>query len=139
MPLSFLHRRQSIGIFFEQQALDFLLAQGLQLRARNAHSRFGEIDLIMQEDNQIVFVEVRYRSNSKKGSAIASVDAKKQAKLYKTANYWMQSNQCSDQAARFDIIGIQPLTSFTREKINQLFIIQTKQQNYGLQWIKNGF
>jgi putative endonuclease len=52
------------GKYWEQQAEAFLLKQGLSLVARNFLTQLGEIDLIMQEESRLVFVEVRYRRRS---------------------------------------------------------------------------
>lgn len=62
---------------------------GLKLIARNYRCRFGEIDLLLQEDETLVFVEVRMRSNADFGGAAASIDARKQAKLIRTAQHYL--------------------------------------------------
>ena len=69
----------------EDIALAFLLKKGFKLIQRNFRSRAGEIDLIMQNENSLIFVEVRYRSSNKFGGALYSVDKKKQSKLIKCA------------------------------------------------------
>jgi putative endonuclease len=57
--------RHARGRATEQQACDYLLAQGLKLLARNVRSRGGEIDLVMQDGSSLVFVEVRYRRSKR--------------------------------------------------------------------------
>ncbi|MDF7676781.1 YraN family protein [Neisseriaceae bacterium ESL0693] len=74
----------------ENAALTFLQAQGLTLQARNWHCRFGEIDLIMQDGDCLVFIEVRYRKQHTFGGAAASIDARKLARLYRSAEYYLQ-------------------------------------------------
>jgi len=69
---------------------------------QNYHCRFGEIDLIMQDNKTLVFVEVRLRSNSKFGSAGASITPQKQQKLIATAQHYLQ--QHGDCLCRFDAI-----------------------------------
>lgn len=84
-----------------------LQQQGLRLAARNYRSPFGEIDLIMQERDTLVFVEVRYRSNTAFGSPAETVDARKQARLRATAEHYLQNTpRASKKACRFDIVAI---------------------------------
>lgn len=64
---------------------------GLVLIARNYRCRYGEVDLIMQDKETLVFVEVRLRSRSNFGGAAASIDSHKQHKLARTAQYYLAS------------------------------------------------
>jgi len=91
----------------EDVACSFLQHNGLSLIQRNYHCRYGEIDLIMQDLDTLVFVEVRYRSSIKFGSAAESVDSKKQRKIVFTANHYLQKNP-TDQPSRFDVIALSP-------------------------------
>lgn len=112
-----------LGQQHEDLALTFLLKKGLTLVERNYRSRFGEIDLIMQDQKKcIVFIEVRFRSSQRFGGAAASVDYKKQSKLIKCAQQFI-ANDTVDQAMRFDVIAISP----------------TKDNSYAIQWITNAF
>lgn len=96
-----------IGKRAEQQALQLLTGHGLQLVARNWHSRFGEIDLIMQEHATLVFVEVRYRSHSGYAGPIESVTKVKQQKIITTASLFLQQHPGWQQHdCRFDIVGV---------------------------------
>ena len=61
--------RTEQGRLAENHALSLLEKAGLKIMERNYHSRFGEIDLIMEEGQTVVFVEVRYRSSDRFGSA----------------------------------------------------------------------
>jgi putative endonuclease len=80
---------------------------GLRLTARNYRSPYGEIDLIMQERDTLVFVEVRYRSNTAFGAPAETVDARKQARLRATAEHYLQNTpRASKKACRFDIVAI---------------------------------
>lgn len=80
---------KSEGDEAEAAALSFLLKQRLTLKARNFRSRFGEIDLIMDDAGTLVFVEVRKRSTARYGGAAASITARKQAKLRATAQFYL--------------------------------------------------
>lgn len=91
----------------EEQALRFLQAQGLRLRQRNYRCKAGEIDLIMEQGNTIVFVEVRFRSGTSHGGAAASVTKSKQRKLHLTASHYLQSQHLNEarQPCRFDVVA----------------------------------
>lgn len=93
-----------LGNRAENLALRFLQKAGLKLIERNFHCRYGELDLIMQHDNYLLFVEVRYRKNEKFGGALASIDHRKQAKLRRTAEFYLIKNKLTDSACRFDIL-----------------------------------
>lgn len=97
------------GEVFEQKAKHFLEQQGLRFVAQNQLFAVGELDLIMQEGNTIVFVEVRQRKNARFGSALESIDYRKQQKWLKAANLWLvQRNQSLDTAdCRFDVVAFE--------------------------------
>jgi putative endonuclease len=97
----------SRGRHAEELASTRLQRQGLRLAARNYRSPFGEIDLVMQERDTLVFVEVRYRSNSAFGAPAETVDRRKQARLRATAEHYLQNTpRASKKACRFDIVAI---------------------------------
>ncbi|SER17457.1 putative endonuclease [Amphritea atlantica] len=100
--------RQQIGRDAEQRALDFLRKNGLKLINRNYQCRFGEIDLIMRDRKQLVFVEVRSRRHSNWGGAGLSVDYHKQKKLIKTASYYLSQQKSGNlPVCRFDVIAFE--------------------------------
>jgi len=94
------------GDLHEKIACDYLKSHGLKLLATNYHSRFGEIDLIMQEKEVLVFVEVRYRSRSNFGGAAMSVTPGKQRKITLTALQFLQKNNKTNHQCRFDVVAI---------------------------------
>ena len=100
--------RQQIGKDAEQKALAYLKRQGLKLISQNYHCRFGEIDLIMQDKEQLVFIEVRSRRHRNWGGAVLSVDVHKQKKLIKTASYFLSQQKSSNlPVCRFDVIAFE--------------------------------
>lgn len=103
----------------ETLAANYLEAQGLSLLQRNYHCRFGEIDLVMKQDNTIVFVEVRMRSHMAFGGAAASITASKQQKLIRTAEHFLQ--QHGNATCRFDAILMNTLNSSQIEWIRDAF------------------
>ena len=94
------------GDCFEQRACSELQREGLALLARNYTTRHGELDLVMRDDDIIVFVEVRYRKSASHGDAAASVTASKQAKLILAAQHWLAAHpQHARRACRFDVVS----------------------------------
>lgn len=99
------HLRQ--GREAEHAAYEYLRDQGLQLLHRNYRAPFGEIDLIMQERDVVVFVEVRYRRSDDFGTPAETIDARKQARLRATAAHYLQRNRkVSKKPCRFDIVAV---------------------------------
>jgi putative endonuclease len=114
--------RQS-GARWEKTAESFLRNHGLSLLQRNFSSRFGEIDLIMEDGETLVFIEVKYRKNSHHGSGAEAVTFHKQGRISRTAGWYLAKNpHRAEQFCRFDVISIDP---------------QKKDQ--GINWIKNAF
>jgi putative endonuclease len=104
----------------ETTACAFLEKQGLRLLEKNFSCPCGEIDLIMQDQEMLVFVEVRLRQHSHLGSAIESVTRPKQKRLLKAALLYLQKKRCLYKIPyRFDIIGMDG--------------------NKPLEWLKNAF
>jgi len=111
------------GRYAEDLAFKYLQQQGMKPISRNFTTRYGEIDLIMQDQDCLVFVEVRYRKHHQFVNGSESVDRKKQGKLIRTAQYYLQNNNISvDTSARFDIIAI-----------------THKQDAEDIDWLKNAF
>lgn len=90
----------------ENLALDYLKQAGLKLIERNYRCKQGEIDLVMQDGEDLVFVEVRYRNTQKYGGAVSSVDWRKQKKIITAALQYLQTLK-KIPPCRFDVIAIQ--------------------------------
>ena len=97
------------GLQAEQDAAQFLQRHGLKLLARNYRCRYGEIDLILQDGETLVFAEVRLRSRRDFGGAVASINAAKQAKLVRSAQHYLSGlgriPPCRFDAVLFDAAG----------------------------------
>lgn len=89
----------------EDFALAYLQRHGLVLIERNVRHRRGEIDLVMRDGATLVFVEVRQRSSTRFGGAAASIDATKQARLWRSAEYYLQ-RYAVPPSCRFDAVCI---------------------------------
>lgn len=95
------------GRWAEWTARRLLESKGLNFVQKNYRSRFGEIDLVMRDEDELVFVEVRFRSNKQFGDGAESVDRRKQDRLRKTAMDYLQRLRVDgDTPCRFDIVSI---------------------------------
>jgi putative endonuclease len=97
----------ALGRQAETRAWQYLRERGLRLRERNYRSRRGELDLVVEDGDSLVFVEVRYRSHPGYGSGAESVDRRKQARLIACAQHYMQRHpQLARRPCRFDVISV---------------------------------
>lgn len=110
------------GSIAEGHALDYLTKAGLSLIEKNFLSKFGEIDLIMSDNTSLVFIEVRYRKSDTYGSALESVDLRKQQRIIKTAQVYLQKNKPTFMNYRFDVVAI-----------------KQSNKNRDITWVKNAF
>lgn len=98
---------QEKGRVAEARALAYLKKQNLNLVMKNYRSRFGEIDLIMSDNDVLVFIEVRSRASKQFGGALSSITEAKKKKIVKTATYFIMEHQHYKQSAfRFDVVSI---------------------------------
>jgi putative endonuclease len=101
--------RRQRGDDAEQNAEQWLTRQGLITIARNWRCRMGEIDLIMLDNDILVFVEVRFRSSVQHGGAAGSVDLRKQRRLIAAARHYLRLRpEAAQRQCRFDVIAVQP-------------------------------
>lgn len=68
--------KRTIGADKEQLAAEYLIDNGYTVLERNFRSRTGEIDIIASKDNYLVFIEVKYRSNTRYGASVEAVNYK---------------------------------------------------------------
>jgi putative endonuclease len=95
------------GSRWELVAESFLRGKGLRTLARNYHSRFGEIDLVMLDEPVLVFVEVRYRHGDHYGSGAETVTHHKQVRLISAARQYLGNHAThARRACRFDVVSI---------------------------------
>ncbi|MGY8813090.1 MAG: YraN family protein [Gammaproteobacteria bacterium] len=94
------------GIIAEKIALTFLTNKGLSELKTNYRSKYGEIDLIMNDIDTAVFIEVRYRSNTKFIDPIETTDKNKVQRIITTSQIYLQEFPEHDKLYRFDIITL---------------------------------
>ena len=116
----------NLGARAEQWAQQYLKNQGLEIVTNNYRTPRGEIDLIMQEGTTLVFVEVRLRSANRFGSAADSIDIRKQQRLIRAAQHYLQATKLWDQVpCRFDAICL------AKDPDNS--------NKYQVEWLRNAF
>ena len=99
--------RKVIGDESELIARKYLEQQGLTYVGCNFRCRGGEIDLIMKDRCQLVFIEVRYRSRSGYGSAADTVTRKKQRRIILAARYYLHKHHLTENVSgRFDVVAV---------------------------------
>ncbi|MFT4808876.1 MAG: putative endonuclease [Paraglaciecola sp.] len=110
-----------IGSEAERFARTFLEQQGLTFIMQNYRCRTGEIDLVMQDGDELVFVEVKYRSQSQHGSAIEFFHASKKRKFESAVMHYLQEKGFNPSIVphRIDLVGIQGKDK-TQQNINWL-------------------
>ena len=96
---------RALGRWGEALAAEEYRRRGLRVTAAGFTSRYGEIDLIAEDDKYIAFIEVKLRKSDRFAPARAFVDQKKQEKLLLTAQYYLMKHP-SELQPRFDVVEI---------------------------------
>jgi putative endonuclease len=118
-----LSAKQQQGQMAEQAALAFLQARGLQLIERNARFSVGELDLILRDENTLVFVEVRQRKSNAFGGAAQSIDRRKMKKCALAAQCWLKMHpQFRNSRCRFDAV-----------------LLTGRENDWRIEWLENAF
>lgn len=99
--------RQDTGRLGESLALDFLEEQGYHILETNYRCPHGEVDIIAQDEDCLVFIEVRTRKSNSFGSPEESITPRKKAHLVDTAWHYQQSLESLPRAWRIDFIAIE--------------------------------
>lgn len=94
-----------LGRWGEATAAQYLRRHGYTILACNYRCRFGEIDLIAQKRNYVVFCEVKTRKDDTFAQALEFVDYRKQQRLRATASFWLAQHPC-ELLSRFDVIEV---------------------------------
>ncbi|CAM4264136.1 UPF0102 protein [Acinetobacter dispersus] len=128
-------QKHDLGQWAEQTALALLQSQHYLCVDRNYHSRYGEIDLIVKRDNELVFVEVKARSAGSYAEACEVISQSQQSKIIKTAQLFLQKYpHYYDFDCRFDVICFD-----FPQKIAKTVQPDFSKLQYDQQWIKHAF
>ena len=101
-----IHIKRDFGNTGENLATDYLEKQGYTILERNFYCKQGEIDIIAKDKNEIVFIEVKSRSNKLFGIPSEAVTKQKIRHLFRTARYFLYKNKMINEYIRFDVVEI---------------------------------
>ena len=104
------------GELGERIALRYLIKKGAKILEKNYKIKSGEIDIIAKLDNELVFIEVKSRSNLNYGYPAEAVNYKKIKKILNVAKYYLLINNLQNVPIRFDVLEIY----FNESKINHI-------------------
>lgn len=111
--------RQEIGAVFEEAAAQSYKNSGYIIAQRNYRCRYGEIDLIAESKDEVVFAEVKARKQAARFSPSMAVDAKKVRRIKLTAlDYLRKSRQLNNTKYRYDIVEV----TIIDDNINEISI-----------------
>jgi putative endonuclease len=99
-------RRQSLGILGEDLACAELLRRGYAILARRYRTRFGEIDIVSERDNVVVFVEVKARRSGRFGTAAEAIPIWKRRRIGAMALDYLAWTGRLTRRCRFDVVAI---------------------------------
>jgi putative endonuclease len=97
---------KSLGRWGEELAMHWLIDQGLELVIKSYRTPHGEIDLIMKDQGQIVFIEVKTRTTTKLGFPEDAITFKKFSHIVDSASYYFQQSPGLAEDWRIDVIAI---------------------------------
>ncbi len=97
---------QELGAYGEQLASQFLEGLGFEIVDRNYRCKFGEIDIVARDEDTIVIVEVKTRSNVTFGLPAEAVTNRKVQTLRRLAAHWMSEAKQPVNAVRIDVISV---------------------------------
>ena len=100
-------KRQDVGARGEKLAADLLKKRGYKIVQKNFRCREGEIDIIAQKGECLVFVEVRTKKNTAFGTPEESVTLSKREKLISLANAYIQAYDKPPQSRRIDVVAVE--------------------------------
>ena len=94
------------GLKGEALAESYLCQQGMTTLAHRYRAEDGEIDLVMQDNDTIVFVEVKARPSSYAGMGLIAVTPSKQRRMTHAALSFLVEREYMERLVRFDVVEI---------------------------------
>lgn len=99
-------QRKAFGDAGEDLAASFLEGKGMRVIARNARTAFGEIDLVCELRDALVFAEVKTRQTDDFGNPEEAITAAKFRHMRASAEAWTEEHGCVSRAWRLDVVAI---------------------------------
>lgn len=106
MRIENMYSRHEIGKKGEKIARQYLERKEYTIIETNFTSKQGEIDIIAQDKDELVFIEVKTRTNEIYGKPIEAVNVQKQKHIINTAKYYLYANHLENVFVRFDVIEV---------------------------------
>ena len=104
--LKYMYLRHEIGKVGENLAVQYLQELGYIIVERNFVAKQGEIDIVARDKEELVFIEVKTRTNNLFGKPIDAVNTPKQKHLISTVKYYLYSKHLENEFVRLDVIEI---------------------------------
>jgi putative endonuclease len=98
--------RQAFGELGERIAERWLRRTGWRVLQRRFRSGHRDIDLVVEREGTIAFVEVKARRGDRFGHPVEAVNWRKQKELAKSAQVWIDRHGRAEDAYRFDVVGV---------------------------------
>jgi putative endonuclease len=95
-----------LGVDGEDRAARYLESLGCKIVERSFRAKVGEIDLIVEDGDALVFVEVKARTKDGYGGPEAAVTYRKRRKIAKTAAFYLMTKRKRPKSVRFDVVAI---------------------------------
>ncbi|MGH1564918.1 YraN family protein [Mumia sp. DW29H23] len=99
-------QRRAVGVHGENVAADYLRAQGMQVLDRNWRCRWGEIDIVAQDADALVFCEVKTRRTTAYGTPSEAVTPQKAARLRRLAGLYLAEHRPHAGLVRIDVVAV---------------------------------
>lgn len=114
--------RQEIGKWGEKLASQYLEENNYKVIEKNFLCRQGEIDIIAQDitKNELVFIEVKTRSNFKYGNPVDAVNKEKQKHMLQAIKYYLYKNHIKNIPIRIDVIEVYIVQNYKINHIKQI-------------------
>lgn len=113
------------GRWAQEQAARHLTARGCRVLVENYRTRRAEVDLIVADGDDVVFVEVKGRRDARFGTPWEAVDRRKQIRIVAAAtDFLARQPQYAGRPLRFDVVAVEPVPGEGRWRVR---------------WLKNAF
>lgn len=99
--------RQGLGRTGERLAAEELSRQGYHILEKNFRCSYGEIDLVAEDEQDLIFIEVKTRRGNAFGLPEEAVTLRKQQKIIQVASYYLDLHACSQRSWRIDVVAVQ--------------------------------
>lgn len=99
--------KRRVGTEYESKTAEYLETLGFEILEKNFRCKEGEIDIVAREEGYLVFLEVKYRKDSRLGFPQEAVDNRKQWKIRRVSDYYRMKNGIGEEIpVRFDVVWI---------------------------------